>query len=231
LPGDRVLIAEYANNRVTERDLQGNILWEVGNLPGLPVNVQRLANGNTFIVLYGPAARKQGALLEVDPQGKTVASFSVAGGGAMAGPAAGPAARVGKAGVDYVLAGHKAADGKMVCLVYDGSCVWLDATGKELKRFLVPRAKTAMASTLGGIDATAKGSVLFAQSDSTVEYDMDGKIVWQANVSASSACRLANGNTLVVAANGGVVELDSAGRTVWQYDPPAGFQVIRAKRK
>ena len=58
LPGDRVLIAEYYGNRVTERDFRGKILWEV-NLPGFPINVQRLANGNTFIGLYGSAADRE----------------------------------------------------------------------------------------------------------------------------------------------------------------------------
>src|SRR5205823_10474490 len=56
LPGDRVVIAEYYARRVTERDLTGKILWEVSNLPNSPMNVQRLANGNTFIALYGTAA-------------------------------------------------------------------------------------------------------------------------------------------------------------------------------
>src|SRR5262249_13757443 len=53
LPGNRVLIAEYYSNRVTERDLTGKILWEASNLPRGPINVQRLPNGNTFIALYG----------------------------------------------------------------------------------------------------------------------------------------------------------------------------------
>ena len=226
LPGNRVLIAEYGGNRVTERDLKGNILWE-HTAVDMPVNVQRLANGNTFIALTGPGALRNNLqpLLEVDPTNKTVASFNVPGGAMAPGP--------GIRAADIVLAGHKLADGKMVCLLFDGSCVWLDATGKELKRFAAPRAKAASPSNaFGSIDVTPKGNVLFAQTDNAVvEYDMDGKVVWQASVSGCRATRLANGNTLVVTLAGGVVELDTTGRTVWQYNPPAGFQAARARRQ
>jgi hypothetical protein len=236
LPGERVLIAEYGNKRITERDLKGNILWEAANLPGIPVNVQRLANGNTFIALYGPA-RVNGQLMELDVTGKMVSSFTVAGGaGAMPGGGGpgGPAGVVKAGGpLDYVIAGHKLADGKMVCLMYDYSCIWLDATGKELKRFMVPNANgLASTNSFGSIDVTPKGNVLIAQSDNTVvEYDMDGKVVWQAKASGYGAVRLANGNTLVTSVNGGVVELDSAGQNVWHFDPPAGVQVVRARRR
>ena len=70
----RVLVAEYTAQRVTERDLKGKILWEVVNLPNSPMNVQRLANGNTFIALYGTPATGGFMILEVDAQGKTVAT-------------------------------------------------------------------------------------------------------------------------------------------------------------
>jgi hypothetical protein len=232
LPGGRVLIAEYYGKRVTERDFKGKILWEV-NLPNYPANVQRLANGNTFVALYGTPLGKangQPTLVEVDPTGKTVASFN-----APAGAAGGPAGLPGGfAGIirDMIFAAHKTADGKMVCLMYDQSCVWMDATGKEIKRFAVPLAKgSSPLNTVGNIDVTPKGHVLFAHRDGTVaEYDMDGKVVWQAKVNGTRATRLANGNTLVALLNGGVVELDTAGRTVWQYDLPSGQQATRARR-
>src|SRR5258708_36232312 len=49
LGNNRVLITEYSGRHVSERDFKGNILWQRQNLPGMPVNAQRLANGNTFI--------------------------------------------------------------------------------------------------------------------------------------------------------------------------------------
>ena len=54
----RVMVAEWQGNRVTERDLKGDIKWEYP-CGGNPFNVQRLPNGNTFIAM-------QGRLIEVN---------------------------------------------------------------------------------------------------------------------------------------------------------------------
>ena len=83
----------------------------------------------------------------------------------------------------------------------------------------------------GNIDVTPTGHLVVALSDNTVaEYDTAGKIVWQAKVAGSRATRLANGNTLVALQSGSVVELDPAGQTVRHYQPPAGYQAIRARQ-
>jgi HEAT repeat protein len=218
LPGDRLLLAEYSARRITERDFKGNVLWEVGDLPGSPINVQRLADGNTFIATFGPINLNT-PLAEVDSAGKTVASFSVPG----------VAAKPNLA--HQLIAARKTADGKMVCLMFDTSCIWLDATGKELKRFLLPLTK-GVPAFFKGIDVTPNGNVLLSHVDGTVvECDMDGKIVWEAKAAGFRPSRLANGNTLVVSPGGGVVELDPAGQRVWSYDPPAGYEVLRARRQ
>jgi hypothetical protein len=51
------------------------------------------------------------------------------------------------------------------------------------------------------------------------EYDLDGRLLWQAQVRFPiSAVRLANGNTLVVSmTERKVVELDREGREVWSH--------------
>ncbi|MSU79446.1 MAG: hypothetical protein EXS16_15320 [Gemmataceae bacterium] len=67
ITGNRVLLAEYLSNRVTERDQQGNIKWEFA-CGGNPFAVQRLANGNTFIAT-------QGRLLEIDRNKQEVWSY------------------------------------------------------------------------------------------------------------------------------------------------------------
>jgi hypothetical protein len=69
LANQHVLVAEQ--NRVTERDLRGQVLWQ--KEAPQPVGVQRLANGHTFI----PCA---GLLLEVDRAGKEVLRAPVEGG-------------------------------------------------------------------------------------------------------------------------------------------------------
>ncbi len=106
LPGDRVLIAEFYSKRVTERDFQGAILWQKEGLEDHPVNVQRLANGNTFIATVN-------GLLEVDRAGKTVWSKPF----------------------PNLTAACKSRDGSITCLDGDGQCIRLSSVGKELKRF------------------------------------------------------------------------------------------------
>jgi WD40 repeat protein/HEAT repeat protein len=221
LPGERVLIAEYEARRVTERDLKGKILWEAPNLPGAPVNVQRLASGNTFIALESTAVGGAGGLLvELNPAGKTVASFNVGNA---------KQARVDGA----IIAAFKMADGKMIYVTEGDQCVWLDATGKEIRRFGVPGAKTgviASAQYIGNIDVTPKGHMVVVQNFGTIiEYDTDGKIVWQTQREGNRATRLSNGNTLIASLSEGVFELDMAGKAVWEHQPPAGYRAIRAR--
>ncbi len=67
-PTRHILVAE--SNRVTERDMSGTVLWKLDGV--LPVSVQRLPNGNTFIPCND-------ALIEVDRRGKDVLRATVAG--------------------------------------------------------------------------------------------------------------------------------------------------------
>jgi hypothetical protein len=66
--GRRVLVAEQ--NRVTERDLRGKVLWHKDVLR--PLSVQRLRNGHTFIVCNDQ-------LIEVNQSGKEVLKIAVGG--------------------------------------------------------------------------------------------------------------------------------------------------------
>jgi HEAT repeat protein len=110
LPGDRVLIAEWNVQRVTERNLKGEVLWQ-HQVATWPFSAQRLPNGNTFI-----AGRN--LLVEVDRQGKEVFNYP-------------------RPNNDLMMA-QKMRDGQIVCLSSQGVCFRLDATGKELKSFRVP---------------------------------------------------------------------------------------------
>jgi HEAT repeat protein len=220
LPGDRVLIAEYYGSRVTERDLKGNILWQVNNLPGSPVNVQRLANGNTLIAAYNSGGAAGCFIVELDKAGKTLVSWNVTGG-----PAAAAAKRPG-----FLRAAYKTADGQTVCSLSTATCIWLDANGKETKSCPLPPVLAGV-GYMGNIDVTPKGNVLMVQNNSTVaEFDPKGTIVWQANVIANRVVRLTNGNTLVASEMAGVVELDMQGKTLWQYSPPPGYRAVRARQ-
>jgi hypothetical protein len=214
LPGGHVLIAEFAAKRVTERDHSGKIHLDISNLPGSPINVQRLPNGNTFIALYN--TNKTGfVLVEVDKAGKTVANFN---------NVEGPVAPT-----RYLQAAFKMADGNLVCLISPNKCIWLDAAGNTTKRLTIPVPNPNITSGLGNIDVTSKGNIIVMQNNAVIEYDGDGKIIWQVNAPGNRATRLAGGNTLVASENTGVIEIDKAGKSVWDYKPPAGYQAMRAR--
>ncbi len=198
---DRLLIAEYAGRRIGERTLDGKSIWEK-ELPANPVAVQRLANGNTFV-----ACRNR--LLEIDRQRKEVWQASRP--------------------VRDVVGARKHADGSMVLLTDDGSCRWLDATGRELSRFSAP-GPHVMGT---GLDLLPNKRVLVPSFglDRVTEYDALGNVLWEAAVPGpASAERLPNGHTLVGCTMPPlVVELDRLGQVVWRYQPQQAL--IQATRR
>jgi HEAT repeat protein len=200
LPGNRVLIAEYSGNKVTERDFNGKILWEKANLPGSPCNVQRLPNGNTFIATTG-------GIIEVDRAGKEVYTINTLPG---------------------VLAANKMRDGNIWALINDGRIMKIDSTGKELKSI-----QTGQAMPAGGIDVLPNGGVLVAQQNTNkvLEYDADGKLVWEAGApQAVSATRLPNGNVLAASyGQARIFEIDRKGNVVWEHKD--NMNPFRARRR
>jgi HEAT repeat protein len=201
LPGNRVLVAEWSGNKVTERDLTGKVLWQF-NTPGQPVNVTRLPNGNTFIAV------SNGPVMEVDKNNKTVFQAHVNGG---------------------IQAGHRTVKGEYVIITQQATCVRLDATGKEIKRFNLQRTP----SWTSAIDVTAKGTILVAVDNQVVEYDAEGKIVKTLNTNSNtSATRLASGNTLISSYGMNTVnEVNPAGTVVWTYRTGPGYHPFRARRR
>ncbi len=226
LPGNRLLVAEAGADLVTERDFKGNVLWHA-NLPGTPVSVQRLANGNTFIGLAS------GVLMEVDRAGKTVVNVNMglnpAGGAAGGAPVVGAGGFMFNPGNLSLIGAYKTANGQMVCLTDQGTCTYLSAAGKEIKSF------RQVQPARGRMDVTATGHLLTVENDGMIrEYDAEGKVVWQVNAppGMGSASRLPSGHTLVATyGGGGVVELDQGGRTVWEYRSPLGYRPLRVRQR
>src|SRR5262249_41013880 len=102
---NRVLVVEYLNRQVSERDFQGKLIWS-RPVP-LPIGCQRLANGNIFI-----ATRRE--LLVVERGGKVVfthqPNFSIS------------AARMMR-------------NGHFVLVTTAGQCLILNGQGKQLNSF------------------------------------------------------------------------------------------------
>jgi hypothetical protein len=188
-------------NRVTERDFQGKIIWTKQDFTDQPVSVQRLSNGNTFIAT-------EDELLELDRALNRVFTHNH------------PASDI--------QAAFKFRDGHIAFVTRGGRCVRLDAARKEVKSFAIRND-----IPYGGMDGLPNGRVLVAHQamGKVVEYDPDGKVIWEATVQMpTSATRLSNGNTLVSCfQNQRVVELDRAGRVVWERKD--GDRVWKARRR
>jgi outer membrane protein assembly factor BamB len=167
-----------------------------------PIGCQRLMNGNTFIV-----CRNQ--LVEVTKDGKDVFTHNRP---------------------DYgIMGAHKLRNGKIIMLTNNGMAVRMDANGKEEKSFSVGHLMWG-----GGGDVLPNGHILMPQwnGNKVVEYDQDGKVVWEASFQwPSSASRLPNGNTLVASQNSNkIVELNRAGKVVWEHQCNNG-QPFRVRRR
>jgi HEAT repeat protein len=202
LPGNRVLIAEFNANRVTERDFKGKILWEK-RVPGNPSNVQRLANGHTFVAMNG------GAIMEMDRDGKEVYRINNVPGN--------------------VLAAKRSRQGTIFCMTFNGQCLLLDTTGKQLKSF----ATTHDANSMGGIDLPPNGRILITRQaqGKVAEYDRDGKLLLELNApGARTASGLPNGHILVAGqGTQRTYEMDRTGKIVWEHKD--GGQPFRVRRR
>ncbi len=200
--GNRVLIAEWMGRKISERNFQGSILWSKG-LAAQPVNVQRLANGHTFIATLNQ-------ILEVDREGKEVYTINNVGGG--------------------ITAAYRGRDGRIVCLARSGSqCIVMDTSGKNLKQFPSNRD----GSWTSGIDLLANGHILITQPNrnKVTEYDRNGKTIVEVNAPmATTATGLPNGHFLIASSGSRrAFEVDRSGKVVWEYR--ASGNVFRARRR
>ena len=204
---DRVLIAEYHANRVTERNARGEVVWQKAGIAG-PQVAQRLPNGNTFIA----TAYK---LLEFDKNDNTVLDISIS-----------------DDGQQKIMKAMKLDNGEIVCMQVDGRIVRYDSRGTLLHSFPIPIGTRLFG---GRIQMLLGGRVLVPHhgEGKVVEYDGQGKIVWEVPFdSPIAATRLPNGNTLITSMNPwvGAVEVDRAGTHLWSYQHASNTRVTRAIR-
>jgi hypothetical protein len=198
LSNNRVLVAEFSANTVTERDLKGTIIWQK-QVVGNPQNVQRLPNGHTFI-----ATPQQ--VVEVDRTGKQVFLLNAA-----------QAVR----NFGQFQGAYKTRKGHIVCMTPGGQCLHVDAAGKQLKSFNTNIGGAYM-------DLLPNGRILISQNGGNriAEYDPDGKLLLDLNFpSVSGISGLPNGNVLVASnTTGRVAELDRKGKVIWQYQAQGPFR-------
>jgi len=202
LPDERLLLAEYDADKVTERNHKGEILWEEP-IKG-PLVAQRLANGNTFIAT-------DMRLLEVDRNHKEVFSRVMAGG-------------------EKIMKALKLPDGDMVCLTSELRVIRLDATGREIQSFPVALGTRLFGGRIDMLPG-GRVLIPHNAENKVAEYDSSGKEVWKVNIDQPvAAVRLANGNTLVTTMmQNRAVEFDRNGNEVWEYRTKT--RVTRALRR
>jgi HEAT repeat protein len=200
LPGQHVLVAECNIGRVSERDFKGNILWQ--KRVNVPVNIQRLRNGNTFIA-------GQNHITEIDRTGKTVYTINNVPGG--------------------VLAAYRLRKGDIVCLTHGNQCHLLDTTGKILKTFNSNHNNNCLGGL--DVLPNDHILVPQPAFDKIVEFDRSGKVVREVKApNPTTATQLPNGHILTAnRQTGHVFEVDHGGKIVWEHRVPG--QVFRVRRR
>jgi hypothetical protein len=198
---DRVLIAEYQAARITERDFKGNIKWEK-NVGGNPIDVQRLENGNTFVVM-------QHRLVELDRDGKELFALQRP---------------------HDICRARRLRGGDVAFITNVGMLTRIDGKSqKEIKSFPVGQIGNLFGSF--DVLPNGNVLVPQFQASRVVEFGADGQQVWSAYVAwPTSVMRLPNGHTLAASQNHRrIVELDRAGREVWAHS--AEGMVFQASRR
>jgi hypothetical protein len=185
---NRLLLAEYFDRRVAERDFKGNILREIPAT--LPLACQRLPNGDTFIV-----TRQQ--LRTVDRDGKDVFSWAPNPG--------------------TIITAQRQRNGQ-IAVVTMGRCLLLDPQGRELKSFTLGGAVYTLGGSIevlanGRILVPLYNLNMIVEFDWT-----GNKLWQANVNRPTAVHRIGNGNTLVTAAFGSkVIEIDRDGQEVWSY--------------
>jgi hypothetical protein len=188
LNGDRFLVAEHESRTVTEKTLEGKVLWQ-RTVPGVLLGARRLESGRTFVVT-------RDRVFEVDAEG-------------------GESHAVDRPSAD-VAAACRLRDGQTVLVTTNGQCLRIDAEGREVKGF--PVGVVMSVGSHIDVSPAGHVLVPLYSRNQVVEYDGAGKPVWSASVARpSSVQRLPSGHLLVGSRPArAIVEIDRRGEEVWR---------------
>jgi hypothetical protein len=200
LPGNRILVAEAGNtNRITERNLQGRVLWQK-NLDENLVACRRLPNGNTFVAT-------QRHVMEIAADRSQMYFYDAV-----------------RAGLIGIRSAYKLDTGRVLCNSYrrseDDDLVELDTRSGKTMDLPIQNELRGQYFQIG---VSSRGNSLLALRTRVVEINSVGQIVAQFPVEgASYGTLLFNGNLLVTCGKPRerrIAELDPFGRMVWQITP------------
>lgn len=190
LPGNRVLLAEYRGNRVTERTSKGKIVWE--KRIEEPLAAQRLLNGHTMI-----ATKSQ--IVELDRTGKEIFSYYPPGGA-------------------EIMRARKLPNGDYVMVTQLGGTRFhrIDPLGREVRSYPV---EVGTSGGRLDVTPAGNILIPEMYSNRVAEYDAAGKVVREIRVPQPIACvALPSGNVIITSmTEKRAVEIDPADRSVWEY--------------
>jgi outer membrane protein assembly factor BamB len=199
----RVMVAEWQANKVTERDLKGEVKWEY-DCGAPPFAVQRLPNGNTFVAM-------RGRLIEVDRNKTQVWSLQ-------------------RPNQDLERA-RKLPNGEVIFITTQGNCVRMDPkTNNILKEFKINPVQMIFGSM--EVLKNGNIVVTHFNTQRVTEYDRDGVQVGNpiALPRANSVTRLPNGNSLVTTYDQRqVYEYDTNNQEVWNFQGDGYLFVARRR--
>lgn len=194
----RRIIGEYGGRAIVEYDDEGQEVWAVRDLPGGPMSVRRLENGNTLVALSDA-----NLVAEYDPQGKQAWTAKVAGR-----PCDARRLPDGRT----LVAAHRA--NRIVELDARGQEVWVvEGIDDPQTAQRLPDGNTLVAMSVPGIIR---------------EIDRQGRTVWEQGgfKTPVDVQRLPDGTTLVQEQGGDLVELDAGGTEV-DRRPTGGSRFLR----
>ncbi len=202
LAGNRVLLAEYQGNRVTERDLKGDIKWEFA-CGGNPFSVQRLPNGNTFIAM-------QGRLLEINRNKQEVWSY--------------------QRPTNDMLRARKLPTGEIAFVTNGGAYIRMDPRTQKVNAQFQVNAVQMLFGNMDVLP-NGNVLLAHYQQQQVREYDKTGKQIGsQININwPNSVVRLPNGNNLVTSYNQRQVYEYQGNNQIWNYSTDGVVFVARRR--
>jgi hypothetical protein len=200
LPNGRLLLAEDSAQQVTERDLNGKLIWSK-KVNGQATTCQRLPSGNTFIATFSEVT-------EVDPEGAVVSSYPSRDG--------------------LIARAHRLRNGNTLIACGGEKIIELDGKLQPVRTLKVPPNGDSWISIepLPG----DRILVAPYGAKKVYELDGANKVLWEcAAPCPGSAVRLPNGNTLVACNEvNAIIEFGRAGQEVWKLE--RGCRVHCARR-
>jgi hypothetical protein len=201
--GQRVLIAEYQKNRITERDvLKGEVKWE-HPCGGAPIQVQRLPNGHTFIAT-------QARLMEIDRDKRELWAIQ-------------------RPNPDIVRA-RMLPSGEVAFITNSGSYIRQDGRTQQVKQ---QAQVSAIGIVYGSMEILPNGNILVPlySQHRVVEYTPTGNQVGNPLTInyPSSVVRLPSGNNLVASYQTRKIVEFNGNQQVWDYSTDGLLFVARRR--